>query len=150
LSAVVNNGGGNYSIRYTGVVAGTAQTLSVLLNGVAVAGLSDTIQVLPGSPISANSTLTISAGRISSGASAVITATLRDANNNLINSPASAVTFSKSGGTSTGTFDAVVSSAPGIYTTNYTGVLAGCLQDVGALVSIISDCLIEVLHSQYR
>ena len=134
LSAVVNNGGGNYSIRYTGVVAGTAQTLSVLLNGVAVAGLSDTIQVLPGSPISANSTLAISAGSISSGASAVITATLRDANNNLINSSASAVTFSKSGGTSTGAFDAVVSSAPGIYTTNYTGVLAGSSQSIGVMV----------------
>ncbi|MGE5087297.1 MAG: invasin domain 3-containing protein, partial [Bacillota bacterium] len=134
LSAVVNNGGGNYSIRYTGVVAGTAQTLSVLYNGVAIAGLSDTVQVLPGAPTSANSTLTISSSSISSGSSAVITATLRDANNNFINSPVSSVSFSKSGGTSTGTFDSVVSSTPGIYTINYTGILAGSSQSIGVIV----------------
>lgn len=126
IGAVNNQGSGNYSASYTGIVAGTAQTLTVSVNGTQLTPTAS-IQVLPGTPVSANSTLTISSSTITSGSTATVTATLRDINNNPVPSGI-LVTFNKSGGTSSGSYSAVVNGGAGVYTTTYEGIVAGTPQ----------------------
>jgi len=132
FNTVSNSGGGLYTIRYTGVTAGTAQNLQVTINGTSF-GSALPIQVLNAAPSPTNSTISVSPASIQSGSSSVVTATLRDLNNNLISS-GYAVSFSKSGGTSTGTFDSVVNVGSGVYTINYTGIHAGLAQTIGLVV----------------
>lgn len=128
FSAVTNAGSGVYTTNYTGIVAGTAQTISVSVNGTPLS-LTGSITVVPGDPVSANSTLTISATTVSSGSSVTVTATLKDANNNPVPSGVF-VGFNKSGGTSTGTFDSTVNAGGGVYTTHYSGLSAGTAQTI--------------------
>lgn len=128
FSAVSNAGGGVYNSNYTGIVAGTAKNVTVLVDGVALS-LSVSVQVIPGTPVSATSTMTISAGTVSSGNAVSISATLRDINSNPVPSGI-LVAFSKSGGTSTGSFDAIANAGNGVYTINYTGLISGTAQTI--------------------
>lgn len=132
FGAVVNAGGGFYTTTYTGVTAGSAQTIRVSVDGTMLT-LSGSIQVLPGAPTTANSTLTIGSSSISSGTSTTVTATLRDVNSNPVPSGI-LVTFSKAGGTSTGSFSSVVNAGSGVYTTTYDGLQAGTAQTINVLV----------------
>lgn len=132
FSAVVNQGNGVYSVTYSGITAGTAQTLAVQVDGVSLSPTT-TIQVLPGTPVSANSTLTISSSSISSGSAATVTATLKDLNNNPVPSGVMVV-FNKGGGTSSGILDSIVNAGNGVYTTTYTGVTAGTAQTLSVSV----------------
>jgi protocatechuate 3,4-dioxygenase beta subunit len=141
FSAVNNQGNGVYSIAYTGIIAGTAQTLQVKADA-AVLTPSTQIQVLPGTPVSVNSTLTISAASIASGALATVTATLKDINNNPVPSGIMVV-FNKSGGTSSGNFDSIVNAGSGVYTTTYSGVNAGTAQMLS--VSVDGVTLVPVV-----
>lgn len=130
---VVNAGAGVYTTTYTGALAGTAQTLTVSSDGVALTPTA-TITVIPGAVSLANSNLAISNSTVVSGSFVTVTATLRDASNNAISSGV-AVTFSASGGTSTGNFASVTNQGNGVYTTRYTGVLAGTQQNVSVLIN---------------
>lgn len=132
LGAVVNAGAGVYTTTYTGITAGTAQILSVVVDGVTLAP-TDTVQVVPGAAALANSTLTISSPTVTSGQFVTVTATLRDANNNPIESGVT-VTFSKTGGTSTGTFGGVTDQGNGVYNIRYTGIAAGTAQTIAVLL----------------
>gem|GEM_PF-1777376 len=132
FGAVSNQGGGVYNIRYTGNVAGSAQTLHVLVNGTDL-GLSTTIQVLPGSVSLANSTFTTSAASIVSGTAATLTATLKDLNNNPIDT-SSVVTMSAIGGTSTGTLSSVTNAGGGVYTATYSGLTVGSAQTISVFI----------------
>ncbi|MES2767504.1 MAG: invasin domain 3-containing protein [Bdellovibrionota bacterium] len=133
FSAVTNQGNGVYTTTYTGITSGTAQTISVSVDGTPLTP-STTVQVLPGAPSNAHSTLTISAASISSGASATVTATLKDVNNNPVPSGI-LVAFNKAGGTSSGSFSAVVNAGNGAYTTTYTGLISGTAQ----VLSVAAD-----------
>ena len=93
LSAITNAGNGVYTATYSGLVAGSAQTLGIIADGSAL-GPSTSITVVAGSVDAANSSLNIAAASITSGSNTTVTATLRDANNNPINA-SSVVTFSK-------------------------------------------------------
>lgn len=128
FSSVVNQGDGVYTTNYIGIIAGTAQTISVNVNGTPTS-LTSTITVVPGDPISANSTLAISSATVPSGSQVMITATLKDLNNNPVPSGIF-VGFNKAGGTSTGTFDSTVNTGNGVYTTNYTGLSSGTAQTI--------------------
>jgi hypothetical protein len=131
FSAVTNNGDGTYSIRYNGVTAGTAQTLRVLINAVDL-GLTVTVAVNPGAPSLAQSSLTM-ASSVASGSAASITAVIRDDNSNPITSGI-LVTFTKSGGTSTGNLASVSNDGNGQYSSSYTGVVAGSAQSIGVSI----------------
>lgn len=132
FNTVSNQGNGVYSIRYTGVLAGTAQNISVLINAVTF-GSALPIVVTNGSPSATQSTIAIDHSSIASGSVAQTTVILKDENGNRISS-GYAVSFSKTGGTSTGTFDTVVNAGNGVYTINYTGVKAGLAQNIGLLI----------------
>ncbi|MBX3041481.1 MAG: fibronectin type III domain-containing protein, partial [Bdellovibrionaceae bacterium] len=127
-----DQGGGVYSIRYTGVTSGTDQTIGVTINGTAL-GLTTNLGVVPGLPSASQSSISSSAASVVSGQSVNVTATLRDANNNLIPSGI-LVGFSKTGGTSTGSFASVTNVGNGTYTTTYTGTNAGTAQSLGILI----------------
>lgn len=133
FSSVVNVGGGVFTTEYSGLTAGTSQTLTISVDGVALSP-SVTIQVVPGAPVVANSTLTASAPTVVSGNFVTVTGTLRDINNNPVETGIT-VSFSKSGGTSTGTFNSVTNAGLGAYNIRYTGVLAGTSQDIKVLVN---------------
>lgn len=133
FSSVNNGGNGVYSVQYTGVTSGTAQTLRVLHNGTVVSGLSGSIQVLPGGPSLANSSMSISSSTVSSGQSVILTAQIRDSNNNPISTGIS-VGFAKAGGTSTGVFGTISNDGSGQYSIPYTGLTAGTAQTVNLIV----------------
>ena len=133
LNAVTNQGNGVYDVRYTGVVAGTAQSVFVAINGVTTAIPAVSIVVTPGNPSPGNSIIAAAPGSIAAGATSTITATIRDANNNPIPSGI-VVTFSKSGGTSAGNFSSVTNMGSGQYAINYDGVTAGSAQTIGVIV----------------
>lgn len=132
FNAVTNQGGGEYLVRYTGVVAGTAQTIQVVVDGTPIA-LTTTVAVTPGAPSITNSTLSVAAPTVASGAAVTVTATIRDSNNNPIPSGI-LVAFTKTGGTSTGTYGSVTNAGGGVYTIDYTGVVAGTNQTLGVNV----------------
>lgn len=133
FGSVVNAGSGQYTVTYTGLASGTAQTLSVSVDGVPLP-MTQTVQVIPGAPLAANSTLNISSGTITSGSFATVTATIRDVNNNPIESGIT-VTFSKTGGTSTGTYTNLTNQGLGVYSVRYNGVLAGTAQTIQVLIN---------------
>lgn len=133
FSAVTAMGAGQYAINYQGVVAGTAQTIGVLVNGSAL-GPTTTITVLPGSPSSTLSTLTVGAPTVVSGNTDTITATIVDSQGNPI-STGLLVTFSATGGGSTGSMSAVTNQGNGVYTATYTGIIAGSAQTLQANVN---------------
>lgn len=131
FGTVTNVGAGVYTVTYTGVASGTAQTIGILTDGAAL-GPSATLTVLNGAPNTANSTLTIGSSAITSGQTTTVTATIKDLNNNPLDSGVT-VTFSKTGGTSTGTFSSVTNQGGGVYTVTYTGVAAGTAQTIKVL-----------------
>ncbi len=132
FSSVVNAGAGVYTTTYEGLIAGSAQTITVSVDGGALS-LSVSVTVVPGAPILANSTLATSAPTVVSGQFVTISGTLRDVNNNPVDSGIT-VSFSKTGGTSTGTFGSVSNQGGGLYTVRYTGVTAGTAQTLRVLV----------------
>lgn len=130
---IVNNlGAGQYSIQYTGITAGTAQSIQMQINGVNF-GSALSITVKNGAPSAGTSTLAVSSSTVNSGSDVTVTATLRDDNNNLV-ATGYAVTFGKSGGTSTGTYDTITNNGNGTYSTTYTGVIAGTAQTLSISV----------------
>lgn len=130
---IVNNNNGSYTTIYTGVTAGTAQTLSVSVDGVTL-NPTVTVTVVPGPALLANSSLTITSPTVVSGAFVTVTATLKDVNNNPIDSGVT-VSFTKTGGTSTGTFGTVTNQGNGVYNIRYTGVAAGTAQTIAVLIN---------------
>lgn len=123
FSAVTNQGSGLYNVRYTGVVAGTAQTIRVRVNGTSL-GLSENIVVVAGSPNPSHSSIVVSSSSIGAGQSTTVSATLRDLNENPISS-GYAVTLTQSGGTSSGTLGSITNLSNGTYTASFTGTTAG-------------------------
>jgi len=132
FDSITNAGSGVYTSTYTGVTAGTAQTLSVSVDGVTLTP-TVTVAVVPGPALLANSSLTITSPTVVSGSFVTATATLKDLNNNPIESGV-AVTFTKTGGTSTGTFGSITNQGNGVYNIRYTGIVAGTAQSVTVLI----------------
>lgn len=128
FSSVTNAGSGIYTTQYNGLLAGSAQTISVSVDG-SILTPTVSVTVVPGTPVWANSSLTLSADSVLSGSYITATALIRDLNNNPIESGIT-VTFSKTGGTSTGNFGAVTNQGAGQYNVRYTGVIAGTPQDL--------------------
>lgn len=133
FGSVSNVGNGVYTIRYTGVVAGTAQSIAVLADALPTGIAPVSVTVSPGSADPSTSSISTNLATISSGGTATVTATIRDLNSNPI-STGILVTFSKTGGTSTGNFSSVTNLGSGQYAINYQGVVAGSAQTIGVIV----------------
>ncbi|HEX9581643.1 MAG TPA: invasin domain 3-containing protein, partial [Gemmatimonadales bacterium] len=80
------------------------------------------------------STVGVSSALIAAGATSTITLTARDAADNQIPFGGSTVTFSASGGTSTGSIGAVTDNNDGTYTATFTGETAGTATQISAAI----------------
>jgi hypothetical protein len=140
FGSINNLGSGNYSVGYTGVVAGSAQTVRILVDGSILSGVTATIQVTPGPVDTSNSSFTISATTVQSGTTATLSAQLRDTNGNRITGHA--VTFTKS---STAGSDGTISPSPATETTppansgNYQAIYTATQQGAAQTLTLTFD-----------
>ena len=122
---VTDNRNGTYTSTVTGTVAGS-NTVTVTINGHAVTTTAPAITVTPGSVDSATSVVELSASGVISGSSATVTLQAVDAAGNDLTSGGATVAFALgSTGGGQGTFGPVTDNHNGIYTTTFTGTLAG-------------------------
>jgi adhesin/invasin len=127
---------GTYTGAFTGVIAGTASTLTLKVSGVQLSG-QPTVQVKAGGVGGGKSTVSFASSSVSSGTADTVTVVVEDLAGNAITGLASsAFVFGLSAGTSTGTFGAVTETAtPGTYTSAFTGVIAGTTSTLTLKVS---------------
>jgi hypothetical protein len=127
---------GRYRVAFTGRTAGTASTLTVTVNGVALT-TTPTIRVMHGPVSGAVSSVHFGAPMVASGTTDAITITVADRASNAISGlSASAFRFVLWAGTSTGTFGAVTeTSTPGTYVVAFTGFRAGTASTLTATVN---------------
>jgi hypothetical protein len=143
FGAVSDASDGTYSASFTGALIGTARRIIASINGATVITTVPTITVTSGSVSLASSSMAVSVSTISSGNSATLTLTTRDAAGNSIGSGGSTVVFSGNGGTATGTFSVATDNGDGTYTGTFTGVLAGTAKTIRASIdgSLITSTL---------
>jgi hypothetical protein len=130
---------GVYTASFTGVVSGTASTMSLKVNGVLLA-TQPKVTVIPGAVSGTKSTVSFAAATDISGAGDTVAIVVKDGAGNAITGLAnSAFAFNLAGGTSTGTFGTVSeTTTPGTYTTTFTGVVAGTSSTLTLAVSNVS------------
>ncbi|HEV3440456.1 MAG TPA: IPT/TIG domain-containing protein [Gemmata sp.] len=127
---------GTYTAAFTGILAGTTDTLSQKINNVALTG-QPKVTVTPGGVGGGSSSVSFASSTAISGQADTVTIVVKDAAGNAITGLTnSAFAFALGGGTSTGTFGTVTETAThGTYTTTFTGVLAGNTSTLTATVS---------------
>ena len=131
---VTNNGDGTYSAVFTGLTAGTATRISATLNGRALTSILPSLTVLPGNFSLSNSILSVSSSTVVSGSVVTLRLATFDTSNNAITSGGLAVTFSRSGGTSTGVVSATTDHGDGTYSATFTGQSAGTATSIFATI----------------
>lgn len=134
FSAVSYVGNGVYSATFTGATAGTSVYISALFNGEQITSVAPSIQVNVGSLSLTHSLVSIGTSSLVSGQTTPVSLVLTDAGGNALISSGHTIVFTLSGGSSTGSFDAVVENLDGSYSTNLTGDLAGTAVQVLATV----------------
>ncbi len=134
FGTVTNLHDGSYSTAFTGQVVGSATTIHAQFNGQDVTSVLPNLQVTPGLFSRTNSTITLSAATVASGSSVTATLSARDAAGNSLSSGGLTVGFTNVGGTSTGSFGAVVDLANGTYTASFTGALGGTATGIQATI----------------
>jgi hypothetical protein len=136
ISTTTDHGNGTYTATYTGTAAGTAQTVHATINGAAVTTAMPTITVTAVQvPDPAKCTVTVAPATIAVGGTATITLQAKDSAGANITVGGATVTFTATGGTSTGTISAMVDRGNGTYAATYTGTAAGTAQTISATVN---------------
>lgn len=136
ISATTDNGNGTYTATFTGLLAGTADTIHATIGGTPVTTALPTVAVLAGAVSAATSLVTVDSATLASGDSTVVHLQARDAAGNNIATGGATVAFSRTG-VGTGTFSGVVDHLNGTYTATFTGVLAGG-STIGATVNTVA------------
>lgn len=138
FSAVFDHGDGTYTSTFTAVGSGTATAIHAQSQGSTVTSTAPTVVVTPG-PISvARSLVALSSSSVSSGSTVNVVLTTKDANDNLIATGGHAVLFSRSGGTSSGSFSAVSDLGNGTYSSTFTASTAGTATTLGGSIDGIA------------
>jgi hypothetical protein len=125
FSPTIDNNDGTYSATFTGVKAGSATTIYAAVSGFPITTTAPTVTVTPGAVSLAQSEITVSSSSILAGATSTVTVTAKDANGNQLAAGGLVVVFSRTGGTSDGTFAATADGLNGSYTSVFTGTVAG-------------------------
>jgi adhesin/invasin len=134
FSAVTDNGDGTYTANFTGALAGTATTIHASAQGSPITTAAPTLTVNAGAISPVKSAITLSSASVASGATISVTLTAKDAAGNLISTGGSTVLFSRTGGTSTGSFSATTDNGNGTYGATFTGILSGTATSVGGTI----------------
>ena len=130
---------GTYTTTFTGVLAGTLNTLTITIAGVTLT-IQPTITVTPGALSASVSTLNFAMPTVAIGGTDPLTIVLKDAAGNRITGLAgTAFSLTLAGGTSTGTLGAVSETAtPGTYSATFTAVTPGTANTLTAVVNGIT------------
>lgn len=134
VGTIVNQGNGLYTTSFVGSVAGTALTIHGFVNGEAITSALPTITILPGNYSLSLSTVSIFSGTLTSGNSTQVTLVTKDSNGNQLSSGGLTITFSLSGGTSSGSFSAVTDNNDGTYSATFTGTTSGSASTLHAQI----------------
>ncbi len=124
LGATVDQGDGTYTATFTGRIAGSALTVTVLVDGQPVTSESATITVAPGDISPWSSVVTVSRARIDSGARSIATLQARDSVGNVIVSGGRTVTFTLAGAAAHGSIGPTTDEDNGRYSATYVGFAA--------------------------
>ena len=127
-------GSGTDTARFAGVLAGTRDSIKATINGNPVTTLKPTMLVFPGPASAATSTVAVSDSVVAAGGIDTLRLTTRDAAGNLLGKGGLTVTFTISGGTSTGSIGATTDLGNGTYQAIFTGLNAGSAVSVGATI----------------
>ncbi|HTY04955.1 MAG TPA: Ig-like domain-containing protein [Gemmatimonadales bacterium] len=122
------------SVDTTGLVTGHLVGQAVITASAGAKSGTDTVTVVPGPVSPATSVVSVSAPTVPAGDSVTLTLTTKDGAGNPRTSGGAVVTFTTSGGTSTGSIGPVTDHANGIYTAFYKGVASGTPTTVGATI----------------
>jgi hypothetical protein len=134
-SVVETSTPGTYTAAYTGLIAGTADTLTLKVSGVSVSS-QPTVAVTPGSVSGTKSTAGFAATSVTSGGTDKLTLVVKDAGGNVVTGlPSSAFSFAFASGSSKGTFGTVTETTThGTYTVVFTGTTAGTTSSVAVTI----------------
>ena len=134
VSAITDQGDGNYTATFTGQTAGAATTLHATVEGETVAQTVD-VTVTVGAPSLTLSTVEVSAPTVAAGEDVTLTLTVRDPGGNLV-SGLTEVAFDHTGGDSPGEISAVTDQGDGTYTASLTGQTAGTATTLQATIDL--------------
>ncbi len=134
ISAVTDDANGTYTASFTGTTAGTARAIGATVGGEPITSSAPTVTVIPGAPSLAQSSVTVGASSIASGANTALTLTARDAAGNTLTTGGLTVSFTKGSGTSDGDLSAVTDNANGTYSATFTATTAGTPRAIGATI----------------
>ena len=125
FSNVTDNHNGTYTAVFTGTLVGTNTITTAIGTQVVPVTSADTINVTVGTFNTAESTVSVSPGSITSSGTATVTLTARDAFGNQETSGGLNVVFELGAGNASGTFGSVTDNHNGTYTDIFTGTIAG-------------------------
>jgi YVTN family beta-propeller protein len=117
-----------------GTVTGV-NTMTAAAGSLAGSPVTFTASARPGAPSPTTSVVTVAADSVRAGSSVAALLTTKDRFGNLLTAGGASVAFTHSGGTSTGTFGAVVDSGNGRYTAPFTGGAVGTPTTIGATIA---------------
>jgi adhesin/invasin len=118
-----------------GLMAGAATSIVTTLDASTVTTAAPTVTVTSGPFDLGQSAIAVASSSVASGSGVTVTLTPKDAAGNLNPTGVTTVVFTKSGGTSTGSFSAQAGSGGGNHTITYTGILVGTPQTLGATIN---------------
>lgn len=134
FSPTIDNGNGTYTTTFIGQSSGSATAIVATINGKTITGTSPVVAVTPGNFSLSNSYVTVAASSVNSSSSVTVVLHTKDDANSSLTGGGLVVSFSKSGGNSTGTFSSVTDNADGTYTATFTGVTAGTATSIRAAI----------------
>lgn len=131
VGSTVDNGDGTYTIVYTGVTTGTASTIS--------ASLLQSYQVIQTASITVGSiylSVTVQNPQINPSGTSYVYAQVKNSVGTNLTTGSYAITFSYSGGTSSGSFSAVSDMGGGLYRATFTGANGGTAVTITAAANM--------------
>ena len=135
FGSTTDHADGTYTALFTGVLAGTADTIHATIAAVAVTGTLPTLSVTAGAASAAQSVVTVSQGSVVVGQNVQLRLRARDAAGKALSAGGLTVVFSASGGTSQGTIAGTVDAGDGTYSASFTGTVAGTVLTVSATIN---------------
>ena len=132
VSAITDQGDGNYTATFTGRTAGAATTLHATVDGETVAQTAK-VTVTVGAHSLTLSTVEMSAPTVAAGRDVTLTLTARDPGGNLL-SGLTEVAFDPTGGERAGEISATTDEDDGTYTATFTGRTAGIVTTLQATI----------------
>jgi hypothetical protein len=134
FSAVNDLGTGVYTSTFTATTPGTLNPITASLTQFYYVEQTADMTVEP-----LKIEILVSAGTVNPGRAVQVTAKIRDYTGALVSWGGHALTFSYSGGSSSGTFGSVTDHSNGTYTATFTGGTAGTATTLGATISTNSQ-----------